>query len=108
ASSRWHNYTGESKSNSMIDTTTVSDLFTQWDIPWIVTSELALAVLIYALGWERIRCTRPAQLPPWRLAAFLSGIIALFVAVASPLDTFSESLLFMHMTQHYVLMAIAP
>ena len=42
------------------------------------------------------------------LATFLGGIVALFVAVASPLDTFSESLLFMHMAQHYVLMSIAP
>ncbi|MFZ0633727.1 MAG: cytochrome c oxidase assembly protein, partial [Acidobacteriaceae bacterium] len=43
-----------------------------------------------------------------RLAAFLGGILALFVAVASPLDTFSESLLFMHMGQHFVLMSVAP
>jgi cytochrome c oxidase assembly factor CtaG len=43
-----------------------------------------------------------------RLAAFLAGVVALFVAVASPLDTFSDSLLFMHMAQHYVLMSVAP
>jgi putative membrane protein len=92
----------------MIDTTTVADLFTQWDIPWIVTSELAFAALIYTVGWVRIRRTRPAQFPAWRLATFLGGIVAMFVAVASPLDTLSESLLFMHMAQHYVLMSIAP
>ncbi len=92
----------------MIDSTTVADLFTEWDIPWIVTSELALAALIYVLGWARIRRTRPAQFPAWRLATFLVGILAVFVAVASPLDTFSESLLFMHMAQHFVLMSIAP
>jgi cytochrome c oxidase assembly factor CtaG len=92
----------------MIDTTTVADLFTQWDIPWIATLELALAAQIYTLGWARIRRTRPAQFPVWRLATFLGGIVALFVGVASPLDSFSESLLFMHMAQHYVLMSIAP
>jgi cytochrome c oxidase assembly factor CtaG len=92
----------------MIDTTTVTDLFTQWDIPPIVTSALALSALIYARGWMRIRRTRPAQFPAWRLVTFLGGILALFVAVASPLDTFSESLLFMHMAQHFVLMSIAP
>jgi hypothetical protein len=26
----------------MIDTTTAADLFTDWDIPWIVTSQLTL------------------------------------------------------------------
>ncbi len=40
--------------------------------------------------------------------AFLGGVLSIFVAVASPLDTFSESLLFMHMGQHFVLMSIAP
>jgi putative membrane protein len=92
----------------MSDTTTVGDLFTYWDIPWIVTSALALTALVYVRGWSRIRRTRPAQFPTWRLAAFLGGIVALFVAVASPLDTFSQSLLFMHMAQHYVFMSVAP
>ncbi len=92
----------------MIDTTTVADLLPDWDIPWIVTSSLALTVVIYVRGWLQIRRTRSAQIPPWRLAAFFAGIAALFTAVASPLDTFSESLLFMHMAQHYVLMSIAP
>jgi putative membrane protein len=92
----------------MTDTTTVADLFTQWDIPWIVTSELAIIAIVYVHGWLRIHRTRPAQFPVWRLAAFLGGMVALFVAVASPLDTFAESLLFMHMAQHYVLMSFAP
>ncbi len=87
---------------------TVADLFTCWDVPWLVTAELALAALVYARGWVRIRRTRQAQFPGWRFACFLGGIVALFVAVASPLDTFSESLLFMHMAQHWVLMSIAP
>jgi putative membrane protein len=92
----------------MTDTTTIADLFTRWDIPWIVTSTLALCSLIYLRGWARIRHTRPGQFGVGRLAVFLAGIVALFVAVASPLDTFSESLLFMHMAQHFVLMSVAP
>ncbi len=92
----------------MTDTTTIADLFTRWDIPWIVTSTLALSILIYVRGWAHIRHTRPGQFGVGRLAVFLAGIVALFVAVASPLDTFSESLLFMHMAQHFVLMSVAP
>jgi putative membrane protein len=83
-------------------------LITQWDIPWAVTAALVVTALIYVRGWSRIRRTRSAQFPAWRLVAFLGGVFALFVAVASPLDTFSESLLFMHMAQHFVLMSIAP
>jgi cytochrome c oxidase assembly factor CtaG len=83
-------------------------LFTQWVIPPAVTFALEVVAIIYVRGWLRIRRTRPAQFPTWRLACFLGGIVALFVAVASPLDTFSGSLLFMHMAQHFVLMSVAP
>jgi cytochrome c oxidase assembly factor CtaG len=92
----------------MIETATRADLLTRWEIPWIVTSELALTGWIYVRGWRRIRKTRLALFPFWRLACFLGGIAVLFIAVASPLDTFSDSLLFMHMAQHFVLMSIAP
>ena len=92
----------------MIDSTTITDLFTRWDIPWIVAFALGLMAMIYVRGWICIRRTRPEQFGVGRLAAFLGGIVALFIAVASPLDTFSESLLFMHMAQHYVLMSVAP
>jgi putative membrane protein len=87
---------------------TPDDLVTRWDIPWAVTCALIVTALLYIRGWNRIRRTRPAQFPRWRLLAFLGGIFALFVAVASPLDTFADSLLFMHMGQHFVLMSIAP
>lgn len=87
---------------------TVDALFTTWDIPWFVTVALAVTAAIYVHGWLQVRSTRPELFPPWRLISFLGGILAIFVAVASPLDTFSESLLFMHMAQHFVLMSIAP
>jgi putative membrane protein len=44
----------------------------------------------------------------WRLLSFLAGLLSIFVAVSSPLDTYSETLLFMHMAQHFVLMSVAP
>jgi putative membrane protein len=87
---------------------TPDDLVTRWDIPWAVTCALIVTALIYLRGWTRIRRTRPEMFPRWRLMAFEAGILALFVAVASPLDTFADSLLFMHMAQHFVLMSIAP
>ena len=91
-----------------METVTIADLFTQWSVPWAVTLALGLTAIIYTRGWLRIRRTRAAQFPAWRLNCFLGGIVALFVAVASPLDTFSGSLLTAHMVQHFVLMSIAP
>jgi len=83
-------------------------LITEWDIPVGVTCALAAVGVIYVRGWLALRRTRPATLPVWRLVAFLSGLLAVFVAVSSPLDTFSETLLFMHMAQHFMLMSVAP
>jgi putative membrane protein len=88
--------------------TSWQSLITQWDIPWGVTSALVAIGVVYTRGWLAVRQTRPTTLPPWRLASFLSGLTALFVAVSSPLDTSSETLLFMHMAQHFVLMSVAP
>jgi putative membrane protein len=59
-------------------------------------------------GWLALRSTRPKQIPKWRLFCFIAGLFAIFVAVSSSLDTYSETLLFMHMTQHFVLMSVAP
>ena len=83
-------------------------LVTDWDIPPWVICALVAAGLVYLRGWLAIRRTRPETLPAWRLWSFLAGLFAIFVAVSSPLDTYSETLLFMHMAQHFVLMSVAP
>ena len=84
------------------------ELLTTWDVPALPTVLLAFVAALYVIGWFRAHKTRPLELPAWRLIAFLSGIASVFVAISSPLDTFSESLLFMHMAQHFVLMSVAP
>ena len=75
--------------------------------PWICVT-LEILAIVYWRGWLRIRKTRPELFPLWRLFCFLAGIAAIIVAIASPLDTLSDRLLFLHMTQHFVLMSIAP
>ena len=88
--------------------TTWLSLVTDWDIPPWVTCALVAAGLVYVRGWLSLRRTRPETLPVWQLISFLAGLSAIFMAVSSPLDTYSETLLFMHMAQHFVLMSVAP
>ena len=83
-------------------------LVTTWDIPWAVTTALMITAFIYFRGWRRIRRTRSAQFPLWRLATFLGGLFAIFVAVASPLDAFADRMLSIHMVQHFFLWSVAP
>ncbi|MGB7188518.1 MAG: cytochrome c oxidase assembly protein [Acidobacteriaceae bacterium] len=83
-------------------------IFADWDFPPVICTELALVALIYTIGFLRIHKSRPQHFPSWRWACFISGIVSLVVAVSSPLDTFAEQLLTLHMAQHFVLMSIAP
>ena len=84
------------------------NLITDWDIPPAVTGALVAVAFIYVRGWLALRRTRPNQIPQWRIFSFLAGLFAIFVAVSSPLDTYSETLLSLHMAQHFVLMSVAP
>lgn len=84
------------------------NLVTEWDVPASVTSVLIAVGFIYVRGWLSLRRTRPKEIPKWCLFSFLGGLFAIFVAVSSSLDTYSETLLFMHMAQHFVLMSVAP
>ena len=79
-----------------------------WSIPPWATFALCVTWAIYFRGWRRIRLTRPAKFPPWRLGCFTAGLLSLWIAIASPLDTFGNLLLTAHMAQHLVLMSIAP
>jgi len=88
--------------------TTWLNLITDWDIPPAVTVALVAAGFIYVRGWLALRRTRPNQTRKWRLFSFLAGLSTTFVAVSSSLDTYSETLLFIHMAQHFVLMSVAP
>ena len=82
--------------------------FTSWTIPPWATFFLLLTALVYVRGWRQIRRTRRELFSVWRLFCFLSGLLTLWLAIASPLDALSGMLLVVHMTQHLLLMTVAP
>jgi cytochrome c oxidase assembly factor CtaG len=55
-----------------------------------------------------LHATFPKLFSAWRLAAFLTGIISIWIAIGSPLAAFDDVSLTVHMVQHLLLMAIAP
>ena len=63
-----------------------------------------VAAMVYTRGWLAIRKTRPAQFPAGRLAAFLLGLLILWLAIGSPMDGFADALLSAHMVEHLLLM----
>jgi putative membrane protein len=79
-----------------------------WSVPIGATVCLLITELIYLNGYRKIRQTRPGLFPSWRLYCFTGGLLSLWLALASPLDTLNDRLLFMHMAQHMVLMLVTP
>jgi len=79
-----------------------------WSVPPAASFALALTAIIYLRGWFLMRRARVPFIPAWRAVSFLLGLLALWVALASPLDTFSSFLITAHMVQHMLLMMAAP
>jgi cytochrome c oxidase assembly factor CtaG len=75
----------------------------QWNFDPLELCVLALALALY---WRRARtlARRGRPVARLRLASFGVGLLALFVALASPIDTIGEERLFsVHMLQHLLL-----
>jgi cytochrome c oxidase assembly factor CtaG/polyferredoxin len=82
-----------------------------WNVatfPFWSSLALLVSVLVYLRGWRALCRTRPYQIESWRVACFLTGMLTVWIAIASPLDTLSGVLLTAHMIQHLLLMAVAP
>jgi putative membrane protein len=86
----------------------VQSALQSWSLPWGFSLACILTTILYLRGWLRIRQSRPELFPAWRLWCFVSGVLILWLAVASPLAELDDFLLFAHMTQHLVLMSLAP
>jgi putative membrane protein len=79
-----------------------------WSIPLAIISALVLVTaLVYLRGWLSLRSSFPNLIPGWRLASFMSGLVAVWAAVGSPLATLDHRSLTIHMMKHLLLMTVA-
>ena len=86
--------------------------------PWLLLALLVSAGL-YLRGWLVLRRrsftsppsvageTRARRWSSGRLAAFLGGVAAVYLALASPIEPMAHLLLQVHMLQHLLLMMVA-
>jgi putative membrane protein len=79
-----------------------------WSAPLGVDLALCAAAVTYARGWFRMRSAFPGLISLWRFAAYITGIICVWIAIGSPLNAFDDALLTVHMVQHLSLMSVAP
>lgn len=81
-------------------------------LSWKWRTDVALVVLaagaMYVVGWRRLRHVTPAIAPAWRLILYLLGLLAIALALLSPIDTLGSLLFVAHMAQHELLTMAAP
>src|SRR5437899_9210059 len=75
---------------------------------WSMLGALLVTGAIYARGWRVLSRRMPVRVGGQRLAAFLAGLAVIAFALASPLDVLAGRRLSAHMTQHQLLMMLAP
>jgi cytochrome c oxidase assembly factor CtaG len=86
----------------------VAAILQSWTFPpWLIIS-LLIITGVYLRGWWRLHRRLPHRFAVWRLVAFQAGLLALFLALASPLDALADLLLQVHMIQHLLLMMVVP
>lgn len=86
----------------------VEALYSSWNWSFWTVLALGLSAWTYYRGWRLLHQHVPRHFSYWRLASFLTGLLLLLIAIASPLDAFSGMLLTVHMIQHLLLMMIVP
>jgi cytochrome c oxidase assembly factor CtaG/polyferredoxin len=87
---------------------TVDAFLRSWPFdPWILFTLLATGA-IYLRGWIALRHRDPWRWSVAELCAFDGGLVALFLALASPIEPFAALFLQIHMLQHVLLMMVVP
>jgi putative membrane protein len=76
--------------------------------PRMLLAALVVAAALYTRGWWALAQRPSPRFGAGRLGAFLGGLVAIAVALASPLEAIAEQRLSAHMVQHQLLMMVAP
>jgi putative membrane protein len=83
-------------------------IWTSWSLQPPVLVGLAAAAWAYARGVQRLWSGgRRRGVSPWQVASFIGGLVALAIALVSPIHPLSSELLWVHMVQHVLLVLVA-
>lgn len=83
---------------------TPGGVWTAWSLDLLVLLGVGLTGWGYFLGVRRLGRARPGR---WRAAAFGAGLVAVLIALVSPVERLAEALLSGHMVQHLLLVMVA-
>jgi putative membrane protein len=83
-----------------------SDLWSSWRPDPLILGILVLTAFLYRLGLAHLGARRRQLVRPAHVAAFAGALLALAIALASPLELAASSVFAAHMVQHLLLMLI--
>lgn len=84
------------------------ELLIAWHADLLVLGGCAAAAALYAWGLRRWAVAHPNRtFPRRRVAAFVAGLGVALLALSSPIATYAEALLSVHMVQHLLLIFVA-
>ena len=90
----------------------MSQFLSAWGVNLFVAVNLAAATTLYVMGIRRVRystSSKRMRWARWKSTCFFSGIAALALVYLGPIDAWSHTFFWAHMTQHLVVtMAAAP
>jgi putative membrane protein len=98
---------GAPASIAMASPATLADNpLSMWDFGPSVLVPTLLVCAVYVCGLMR----RPGVFDekPWRNMAFIWGVIAIFLSLASPIDALADHLFFVHQIQHMLIRVVGP
>jgi putative membrane protein len=88
---------------------TVPAILGAWSFDPTVVLLLVMAATLYGYGVLRFERDHPgARWPRTRTAAFAGGLVAVEVALQSPIDGYAGLFFWVHMVQHLILTMVAP
>jgi cytochrome c oxidase assembly factor CtaG len=79
-----------------------------WAVDPTVLTGLVLAAAVYGLAWRRIQLTGRRKVPLSYPLAYYLGLFSIAFALLGPFDVYNDESLLMHMSQHLLLLQIAP
>jgi putative membrane protein len=86
----------------------LTDVLLAWTFEPDVVLPLLGLWLVYLAGVRRVDRSHPANpVPRWRTWCWYVGLVAVLVALASPIATYDTTLFSAHMVQHLLLMLVA-
>lgn len=87
---------------------TLATIFTAWSgeiLPWI---GIVLATVAYLVAVRIVNRAHPrTPVPGWRVAAWLTGVAMVAVALVSAVGVYADSVFSVHMVQHLLLAMVA-